>query len=350
MFLEFRDIVSPISADLPCGVNMRTDPKGLEKYYSLKDLRNVARSAERNVVPGEPMKLAAEWHDVDRLCSEILGGLSKDIEILAWAAEAQIRLDGYAGLRDVFRMATDLFATYWDEIHSVDHDTTEEKIAPFAGLNGVSGEGTLIQAIRLTPLIPGISSYATHTLWDYQLAQRPGEERRRETLHELANDAGRDAMASRLGEVTECLEAFAELTAVLDEKCGADAPPSANTTNVLTETAAAIRDLAGLLAPVDAQPVETQQAEPAKVVPVVASTALGSLTLSSREDAFDALLAIARYFRRTEPHSPMSMSIETLVRRGRMDFSELLNELLPEAHTRNAVLTAAGIQPKPDHA
>jgi type VI secretion system protein ImpA len=42
------------------------------------------------------------------------------------------------------------------------------------------------------------------------------------------------------------------------------------------------------------------------------------------------------------------MSIETLVRRGRMDFSELLAELLPEQHTRNAVLTAAGIKPATD--
>jgi len=63
---------------------------------------------------------------------------------------------------------------------------------------------------------------------------------------------------------------------------------------------------------------------------------------------FELLVAVARYFRRTEPHSPISLAIETLVRRGRMDFSELLAELLPEQQARNAVLTAAGIQPKPN--
>lgn len=69
-------------------------------------------------------------------------------------------------------------------------------------------------------------------------------------------------------------------------------------------------------------------------------------SIGSREEAFELLLAVARYFRRTEPHSPISMAIETMVRRGRMDFSELLAELLPEQQARNAVLTAAGIQPK----
>ncbi|MNX84625.1 hypothetical protein D3C86_1164340 [compost metagenome] len=67
--------------------------------------------------------------------------------------------------------------------------------------------------------------------------------------------------------------------------------------------------------------------------------------ISSRDEAFETLLSVARYFRRTEPHSPISLSIETLVRRGRMDFSELLAELLPETQARNAVLTAAGIKP-----
>jgi type VI secretion system protein ImpA len=116
--------------------------------------------------------------------------------------------------------------------------------------------------------------------------------------------------------------------------------------------------LAGIEAPTEAplaapQALASQGSEPLQASETDESEAIGlrpvsAETIRSREEAFELLIAVARYFRRTEPHSPISMSIETLVRRGRMDFSELLAELLPEQHARNAVLTAAGIQPSAD--
>jgi type VI secretion system protein ImpA len=116
--------------------------------------------------------------------------------------------------------------------------------------------------------------------------------------------------------------------------------------------------LAGIEAPTEAplaapQALAQQGSEPLQASETDESEAIGLRPVSaemirSREEAFELLIAVARYFRRTEPHSPISMSIETLVRRGRMDFFELLAELLPEQQTRNAVLTAAGIQPVAD--
>jgi type VI secretion system protein ImpA len=117
---------------------------------------------------------------------------------------------------------------------------------------------------------------------------------------------------------------------------------------VLIEAAAAIRALGGR----DADQTQIDGTEPAAInddafTPVATrpSPSLNPEGIGSRDEAFETLLLVARYFRRTEPHSPISLAIETLVRRGRMDFSELLAELLPEAQARNAVLTAAGIKP-----
>jgi type VI secretion system protein ImpA len=295
------------------------------------------------------MRLASSWHDVNNLGLQILTSQSKDIEVLAWLAEAQLRLRGFEGLRDVFTASTSLLENYWDGLHSIGDDDIEEKLAPFAGLNGVSGEGTLIQAIRLAPLVPN-GGFAQHTLWDYQLSQRANEIERRDALHEAANEAGTAAMSAHLTILNECIGAFDGLVSVLDQKCGNLAPPSSNTRNVLQEAAAAIRALAGIddAAPGEvAERHERQAANGNGATPISftpkASQAAG---IGSREEAFEVLLSVARYFRRTEPHSPISMAIETLVRRGRMDFSELLTELLPEPQARNAVLTAAGIQPK----
>ena len=348
--MDLREIISPLGQDSPCGENIRVAPKYQEKYYRIKDARNAARSVERSASPNDNIRLTPAWHEVNELGLQILSTNSKDIEILAWLAEAQLRLRGFEGLRDSFTAMMSLLDNYWEELHSIGDDDIEERLAPLAGLNGVNSEGSLIQAIRLTSLVPN-GSFAQHSLWDYQLAQRAGETERRDLLHEAATEAGMAAMASHLAVVNDCIASFAKLATVLTERCGDRAPPSSNTRNVLQEVAAAIRDLTGLGAEEgNAMPVaaaETQASAAADPAPAAsAPRPLVPGSIGSREEAFEILLTVARHFRRTEPHSPISLAIETLVRRGRMDFSELLAELLPEAQTRNAVLTAAGIQAK----
>ncbi|HXV30788.1 MAG TPA: type VI secretion system ImpA family N-terminal domain-containing protein, partial [Sinorhizobium sp.] len=261
-------------------------------------------------------------------------------------AEAQLRLHGFRALGEVYATTAALLRNHWEHVHSIGDEATE-RFAPFAGLNGVGSEGTIIQAIRLSPLVPA-AKFGQVSLWDFQLSQRSGEEKRREELQEAVDRAGRDAMAIYLAGLDSCIADFDELTSLLDERCGSAAPPSSNTRNVLLEAAAAIRTLAAIDAPADGQMVSTEEVEiqPEEGGQRRPSGAANGNGIGSREEAFELLLSVARYFRKSEPHSPISLSIETLVRRGRMDFSELLAELLPEQHTRNAVLTAAGIQPR----
>ncbi|WP_132574923.1 type VI secretion system protein TssA [Rhizobium sp. IY2] len=351
--MNVREIIDPFEQNHPCGENVRINTSSREIYYRIKDARNAARTAERSISPGDTIALAPAWHDVSNLGLQILSSRSKDIEVLAWLAEAQLRLRGFSGLHDVYVATVSLLDKYFDALHSIGDGDIEERFAPFAGLNGVGGEGTLIQAIRLTSLIPG-GKFAQFSLWDFQLAQRPNEAERRKELQQAAAEAGVAQMSAHLGVLTECIAAFDRMVEILDRHCGDQAPPSSNTRNVLQEAASAIRMLAGIeepltapeaLVPQGSEPLQASngtEAEAIRMPPVSAET------IRSREEALELLIAVARYFRRTEPHSPISMSIETLVRRGRMDFFELLAELLPEQHTRNAVLTAAGIQPVTD--
>jgi type VI secretion system protein ImpA len=60
------------------------------------------------------------------------------------------------------------------------------------------------------------------------------------------------------------------------------------------------------------------------------------------------LARIADYFRRTEPHSPLAYTLEEAVRRGRMSWPELLQEIMPDPATRNQMLTTLGIRPEPE--
>jgi type VI secretion system protein ImpA len=76
--------------------------------------------------------------------------------------------------------------------------------------------------------------------------------------------------------------------------------------------------------------------------PAAAAGALGS-----REEALRALAAIADYFRRTEPLSPLAYTLEEAVRRARMSWPELLEEIVPDSAVRGAILTSLGIRPPP---
>lgn len=348
MIFDVAAVASSFPNPLTCGENARLSPQIRDLYYTMKDARNAARSEERAVVPGEPIRLAAGWYEVARLGLEILGRHSKDIEVLAWSAEAQLRINNFAGLRDVFTAMESLFREHWEELHSIGDGDLDDKVAPLAGLNGISSEGTLIQPIRLAPLVPN-AGFAQFSLWEYQHVQRTGEEARRDALNDAVGEAGAAAMRDHHRTAADCVMAFDRVVVVLTERCGDAAPPSSNTRNVLAEAAAAVRILAGS----DANETEPSAASVSPEAGVSrsaseASTVVlagGALSFNSREDALEALMAVARYFKRTEPHSPTATSLETLVRRGRMNFADLLGELLPDATVRGQVLAAAGIQP-----
>jgi type VI secretion system protein ImpA len=68
-------------------------------------------------------------------------------------------------------------------------------------------------------------------------------------------------------------------------------------------------------------------------------------SVSGREDALRTLLRVAEYFRVHEPHSPISNSLEEIVRRARMPFAELLAELLNDQNTWRSMMISAGIKP-----
>ncbi|WP_156462673.1 type VI secretion system protein TssA [Rhizobium sp. Leaf262] len=330
-----------------CGENIRSNARTRELYYRIKDERNQARAEERTVSPQEVLRVSNNWIEVSNLGLHIIYSESRDVEILTWLAEAELRLKGFPGLREVYRVTYDIFCNHWDSLRSISDDDDEEKFAPFAGLNGIGSEGTLIQPLRLSSLIPG-GKFGEHTLWDFQLAQRSGESKRKEELYNAASEAGLAAMSAHLADVNACLSTFDAISRILTERCGHNAPASSNIKNILMEVAAAIRALGGK----DETHPDTDEnariafnADHDKQPEVQKKSSQNPEEIASRDEAFETLLTVARYFRRTEPHSPISLAIETLVRRGRMDFSELLAELLPEAQARHAVLTAAGIKP-----
>jgi type VI secretion system protein ImpA len=223
-------------------------------------------------------------------------------------------------------------------------------LAPLTGHNGGDAEGTLITPVARVPLTEG--GFAHH---HYQQALAVAriedaavrEERIRDgavsmpMIERAAADTSAAFFVNLLDDLNECLQEFAVLNDALKTRCGADAPPSSNIRSALESCRDAIRHIARDKLP-------TAAVDVGETTPASASAAAGPAanpdTPRDREDAFQTLLHVAAFFRRSEPHSPVSYALENAVRWGRMTLPELMAELLSVDASRQEYFKQVGIR------
>ena len=75
-----------------------------------------------------------------------------------------------------------------------------------------------------------------------------------------------------------------------------------------------------------------------------ATSAGAQASISNREQALSKLLQVAAYFRKSEPHSPVSYALEQAVRWGKMPLPELLRDLVANDSVLTEVYRRMGIQ------
>ena len=63
----------------------------------------------------------------------------------------------------------------------------------------------------------------------------------------------------------------------------------------------------------------------------------------NREEAHRNLLQVAKFFRETEPHSPVPYMLEQAVRWGNLSLPELLSELITDDRARQDYFKMTGI-------
>ena len=358
--LDLDRLLAPVSEDNPAGDDLRADASPGSAYYQLKDLRKAARAKERELGADgsddrqrEVPDTRGDWRPILQQAVELLSTRSKDLELVAWLIEAQVRLHGFAGLRDGFRLTLGFVDRYWDSFYPREDDTAD-RVAAFAGLNGQEAEGTLILPIRNVPITEA-RSLGPFASWHYQQAvslQQMADAEARErriaagaATMEMIDKAGLEADAgflkTQFEDLQECRSAFQELTSRLDALCGAEAaPPSSNIKNELDACMEAVQHV-GKRVIVEDRPQAAGEASGDAAPSAPVEIAGGVVT--TREQAFQQLLLLADFFRRTEPHSPLSYSIERVVRWGQMPLPELLGEIITEDDARKNLFWLAGI-------
>jgi type VI secretion system protein ImpA len=153
-------------------------------------------------------------------------------------------------------------------------------------------------------------------------------------------------------DVAQALEEYRQLVTVIDTKCAEagrgrfESLPSSALVKRLTEAVDQVKLLTADLfpdAPESASSAEEQTTAEAAAAGETAAPRVASGAIRNREDAFRELGKVAEYFRRNEPHSPVSFALEQVIRWGRMSLPELMQELIPNEDARHDMFRLTGI-------
>jgi len=271
-----------------------------------------------------------------------------------------VRGAGLAGLAASAKLIMGLCEKFWDGgLPLPDEEGLDGRASPIGGLAGSGADGTIMQPLRLLPLFRRTDgSPLTLYVWNQaeETAAISNAERRQArhaagipeiTTLEAEARLDRPFVQGTARSAAAALEAWRAMESALEHRFGSETPATRNVSVLLERIIEVARRLGGVVA----EPGPTEAAMDAVPGPQTGAAAAmsggtGGGAIRTREDAFRELERVAEFFRRTEPHSPLSYTVDEAVRRGRMTLAELLAEVMPDEEARNAMLSRLGIRPE----
>jgi len=357
-----ESLLLPIDDDQFCGIYLKSDK---QKFRPLRNEFNVAQTSQRQLMqtpdPAEMDSLQdaniEHWRSLSSSLVEIFRTTSKDIELAGWMLAAQIVIDpALNGLREASQWLQALVEGHWDNVHPVlpdnkiksESDKLKEinafKVKGFVQLVGESEDSSLVYSpFLMLPLI-GDLNYSRYL-----------SEERKGGLPELRQQYQNVAMGERakvtslmqnLVLIREAIRAVETHVASVCKQYLLPQPGFQFVIGVITKILKAMEYISGLKSEEKRETKADTQSETDEVNHVDGSeqgmseqennaTAYGAIgTLAgqnqafSRDDAFHQLRTLADYFKKSEPHSPVSYLLEKAIRWGYLSLPELMSELL----------------------
>jgi type VI secretion system protein ImpA len=367
MALELKEgdleaILAPIPGEKPTGADVREDFKPTSVYFRLRDARSDARDAERQAdgldsgdQGGGDETTAALWRPVAALAMTALKESTKDLEIATWLTEALVRTSGLEGLTVGATVISGFVDRYWDDVFPLPDDAgMETRLAAVGGLSGQGADGTLMQPLRKSLLFMRPDG-TPFTLWQYELTEEVaqiGDPARREQrlaagvvpfeeFEKEGRSVGPAHWSALRKTVSGAVTAWETMGRLLDEKAGSDSPSGSNVRTALQK----MLDTCNRFAPPDDAEGGAAQGDQAGAD--VAATGAPSGGVAGREQALRQLQALAEWFKRNEPNSPIGYTLDEAVRRARMAWPDLVAELIADEGSRSALMVSIGMK-RPD--
>jgi type VI secretion system protein ImpA len=360
--IDLDALLAPISDDAPSGEDLAFDPV----FDEIKEAR---RADDPTLAQGEwqsELKVA-NWRVVKELAIEVLSTRSKDYQVACWLTEALAQMHRFAGVEVGLRLLTGLTERFWDDIHpAIEDGDLDARASRFASL-----DANLAPALAELPLTaPAAGGYGLRRYREAREVDNRG--RQSPELMEAALAEGKinsELWAKALAQtqssfyeelaplLEQCRAAFQELDRMLGEKFGLDAP----SLKQLQDTIDGACQLVGRIARERGLGGSGEEEAPADEGASSDGAAAGeydgaagggtshaftggtSGPVQSRREALQRLAEVADYFRRAEPHSPVSFLVNRAVRWGDMSLDQWLAEVVKDPTTLGSLYETLGL-------
>jgi type VI secretion system protein ImpA len=349
--LDFEKIMQPIAVENPSGESLQ--------YSGLYDEIREARRADKDLPQGQwqtELKVA-DYRQVINLAVPALETQTKDLQIAAWLSESLIKQYGFAGLRDSFKLLSGLQETFWETIFpEIDEGDMEGRAnaiewmdtqGAFAvkGAKITGGEGYSyldFEDSKRFDIPENIDTLDSTDQQKFRELQAQAEKENRVTADRWrkAKAASRRAFYEELFFVVEeCRTEFNELNRVIEEKFDRNQMPgTTNLKKALDDIQTIVKKLLedkraeepdAADAVVAAAESATDEAE-TSVATGSSKTLATAGAIQNRQDAIRRLAELAEFFRKTEPHSPVSYLVERAVNWGEMPLEAWLQDVIKD--------------------
>ncbi|MDY7806607.1 type VI secretion system protein TssA [Burkholderia stagnalis] len=376
MPINHTELLTPISDASPCGDDLLFS----NDFDAIQEAR---RYDDPSLDQGEWVTeiKEADWGFVVERATALLSMQTKDLRLAVWLTEALALEEGIAGLTEGYALLEGLCRQYWDTVHPLpEGDDTEYRLGNVAWLAGRTAE-----LLRAVPLTDGASG-AFSTL-DWEVAQHVAQAVKRDPEHADDIARGKPSVeqidASRrmtplafysalLGNLKAFEFAIDALEETLDARAG-DAAPSFRqardafeTVYRLAERFAREQGYTGTAPQADAQ-AQLQQAvpqqQPERIEPSFGAPHYMEEThvqqqpvprpapqmvagIQNRAQAVDQLRSVARYFRQTEPHSPVAYLADKAAEWADMPLHKWLESVVKDDGSLAHLRELLGVKPE----
>ena len=342
--MDLEKLLAPIREDSPTGVDLREQAADLTFQQLEQERTQVLPEDDPGGSGHEP-----NWEKVAAQCEDVLSTTSKDLQLAVWLAEARAHLHGFDGLHDGLSLIKELTETFWELMHPGFDPESLQLPVRARPLNWLGSSSEFVRAAASCTIVPAGGGQRALSWEDYRNSHLVDQK------HTLADQMQYDDLraagyidgeewSARLGAlgaselretvagVARCQEALGELRGLSDKLFGDDEAPS------FVSLAELLLELREYLE----ERVPSEEEAPGQEA--AGGVAGGGGSLASREEALRRLSEVAEYFRRTEPHSPVSYLVERAVRWGRMPLMDVIQEFVEDPNSLERIRFNLGIR------
>lgn len=319
------DLLTPIPGDNPSGVYVRHDSK-LLLYDKIKE----ARRQDDELAQGdwETERKMADFPLAKKLAEEALATKTKDLQLAAWLTEAQLHIEGFAGLLQGLNLCIGLVRDFWDTVYPpIEDDDLELRAGPLDFLG--SGLDLGLKSRPLTKAGYDWYKYKESRTVGYDDPSKSDKERKDREQRIADGKMSAEVFDKGFAETPKvfyfqaekdldgCLAALKSLDEVCDEKFGSSGPAFGKLKTALEEVRHSVHALLEKKRETEPDPVEVVAsadgvagvagAVAGGVVAGAPGITISVLTSSEPADRREAIATVARVaalLRQQDPHNP----------------------------------------------